>query len=201
MGGTTAATAAMGPLGLMMAAPPVRQLAAPPLSGACCFRLKWSRPGGSKPNSLRHASFNLLTGVEKAAAMEADPRVSGELVDDSEDDDDDWERYSSGGGAAATGGSPIKVVVALGDGDVAEGDVTLTACGDAESARLLTCELSWEPQFDWYGMPRHRSYHVWAHFSTVEAPAGVAASPSGRTAGGADDRETSWEVCWKHLSY
>ncbi|GLI61826.1 hypothetical protein VaNZ11_004267, partial [Volvox africanus] len=170
-----AAAAAAGSLGLPLAAPLLPVLAGPSqLSGASCFRVRWSRPGGSRPRSLRTESSI------------SDPRVSGELVessqgDDDNDEDEDWERSSSGGGGGATaGGSPVKVtappvdggegIVAVGGG--ASGDV------DVDGARLLTCELSWEPQFEACGTPRHRSYHVWAHFSTVEAPAAPTMSPS-----------------------
>ncbi|GIL75646.1 hypothetical protein Vretifemale_5384 [Volvox reticuliferus] len=175
-----AAAAAAGALGLPLAAPLLPPLAvAPPLSGARCFRVRWSRPGGSRPRSLRTESST------------SDPRVSGELVDSSQGDDDndedeDWERSSSGGGGlgATAGGSPVKVIAPHGDGG--QGDVTLggdaSGDGDGDVARLLTCELSWEPQFEACRTPCHRSYHLWAHFSTAEAPAAPMMSP-GRAGG------------------
>ncbi|GLC35518.1 hypothetical protein PLESTB_000198900 [Pleodorina starrii] len=202
---SAAAAAAAGQLGLPLAAAAPPPPPAPPLSGAYCFRVHWGRPGDSRPRSLR-ASFASLAGVGAAAAATAaaaaadiDPRVSGELVDSGdgvevdEEEDEDWERSSGGGGGGGTaGGSPVKVMAPSGggggDGD-GDGDVTLgggeDGGGDAEGARLLTCELSWEPQFEGsYGTPRHRSYHVWAHFSASEAPAATTmgatvATPSG----------------------
>ncbi|GFR47376.1 hypothetical protein Agub_g9088 [Astrephomene gubernaculifera] len=95
-----------------------------------------------------------------------------------------------GAAATATGGataaapaaeSPVATAVAAASSAVLEHSEGSEDADDAASGagsegeegeeggcRLLTCELSWQPQFDEWGQPRHRCYQVWAHFSAEE---------------------------------
>jgi hypothetical protein len=69
----------------------------------------------------------------------------------------------------------------------------------AGGPRLLSCELSWRPQFDARGRPLHRSYQVWAHLRGSD----VGAASGGGGGGGAgravalaaaQEGEGPWEV-------
>ncbi len=159
--------------------------------------MRWTRPGRSSPPPPP-TDAAVAAGIAAAVAAASGP---GEPSTAGLDSEDSWERSSapaaSPAAAAATGlheppvvlsGSDVaddedEVEVQLGGGGTSAGSISGGNGGGAATARLLTCEISWAPQFDDGGMPVHRSYHVWVHFN-VNGGNGGAGAAAAVTAGG-----------------